>query len=511
MNKSLLVSCILLASCGDFGTFTANPDYCGLNDGDAYCGRVAPGKPYCVVGTQSCVDAAGIDASDPYGCVAELPSTECRDQCGADGSKDGDVCVDPTDPTPESESSSTGDMSTSATTGTTETESETEEPSTTTGPECSETLPCLDAEAPFCVEGKCTTCDAAASPDEACAMLDETTPLCVGDSCVQCSAENADACGGTTPLCDDEANTCVGCSFHEECQAVGSPACNIATGACFDPAAVTEVNAGTDDTLQPAIDAVADGAEHAIVLTGGGQNHTVTIDGGKTIAIVSDSTSVREVRGNSGSPTLQVSGAGTTAYLHRVALTLNGDDVGVSVTSSATLYADSTRIAQNSGGGITLASGTSGFLRNSMVGRNGDQFASTTGISSSGSLEVLYTSVVANDGDGADSLECSGGTAVVRNSIFVGASMGSIECPSVAASNSAFDEAITGDGNGNVGALDPGWFESVAGADFRLTASGEAEFSDVAVWQLGDPPFDFDGDARPSEDGASDFAGADVP
>ncbi|MEM6295561.1 MAG: hypothetical protein AAGA54_30085 [Myxococcota bacterium] len=369
----------------------------------------------------------------------------------------------------------------------------------------------MDADAPFCVEGECTTCDAAESPDEACAMLDAEAPLCVGDACVQCSAASTDACGGTTPLCDDETNTCVGCSFHEECQDLGSPACNIATGACFDPAAVTEVNAGTPGSLQPAIDAVADGAEHAIVLTGGGQLHTVTIDAGKTIAIVSDSTSVREVRGNSGNPTIRVTGTGTTAYLHRVALTLNGDDVGVSVTSSATLYADNTRIAQNAGGGITLASGTSGFLRNCMVGLNGGQFAPSTGIDSAGELSVLYSSIIANDGDGADSLQCGGGAAVIRNSILIGSDVSSIDCGALVASNSAFDETIAGVGNENVGALDPGWFESVAGADFRLTASGQAQFADIAVWQLGDPPFDFDGDARPSEDGASDFAGADVP
>ena len=143
-----------------------------------------------------------------------------------------------------------------------------------------------------------------------------------------------------------------------------------------------------------------------------------------------------------------------------------------------------------------------------MVGRNGDEFASTTGIDSAGELSILYSSIVANDGDAADSLQCSGGSAVVRNSILVGSDTSSIDCTVLDASNSAFDEAVTG--NENVGALVPGWFESVAGANFSLSATGQTEFADIAIWETGDPPFDFEGDARPNTDGAMDFAGADA-
>lgn len=47
--------------------------------------------------------------------------------------------------------------------------------------------------------------------------------------------------------------------------------------------------------------------------------------------------------------------------------------------------------------------------------------------------------------------------------------------------------------------------------DYSLSASGQTQFSDIAAWLNGDPPFDFEGDARPDIDGTADYAGADVP
>ncbi|MGH1348553.1 MAG: hypothetical protein ACRBN8_43810 [Nannocystales bacterium] len=491
-------------------TWTAlSPDYCsGAQDGDSFCAEKYPdgSRNYCTFGLKDCV--ADIE-DDIDGCVPERPADECYSPCGRGNAiADDTSCVEEETTIADASTSSGGETDSSSTT--VEPETDTEEPSATTGPECSETVPCMGPAAPFCVDGACSTCDATAVPDESCATLDEALPLCVGTSCVQCTAEDSSACGGETPLCDAAINTCVGCSFHEECQDIDLHACNIATGACFsaDAANVSEVDAGSNGAIQAAIGAVADGAEHTILLTGGGGNHTVTVDGGKTIAIVSDSAAEREVRGAGGNPTVTVTGAGSTVYLHRMELIANTDDVGISAEASGTLYADSTRVAQNTGGGITLAAGTSGFLRNCMVGLNGGQFASTTGIESAGELSILYSSIVANDGDGADSLQCNGGSAVVRNSILVGSDASSIDCSVLDASNSAFDEAVAG--NENAGALIPGWFESVAGANFRLTAAGQTEFADIAIWEDGDPPFDFDGDTRPNTDGAMDYAGADT-
>lgn len=499
MRIAALSSVLLLCACGDFGTFTADPDYCGENDGDAYCGRVSPDKPYCVVGTQSCFDASGIDVSDPYGCVAAMPAAECRTECGLDA---GDECGISSETMSGSSSSTGADTEEPATSTTEEPETDTEDPSTTTGPACSESIPCLDPERPFCIEGECTTCDAAAEPDVACAELDAAAPLCVDATCVQCTAEDASACEGTTPLCDEEENTCVGCSFHEECQDLGLPACNIATGACFSNDAVTTVNLSGANALQNAVNGVDDGAEHTLVVTGSAAStHSAVVDGGKSIAIVSTNMSVQTIRGAGGSPTLTVTGADSTVFLHRVRIE-DSNDVGISVASGGTLYADSTQVTGNDGGGIELAAGTSGFLRNCMVAGDG---GNSPAIASSGNIEVLYSTLGRDTNFGDPVLECSAGSAAIRNSIIVNQTNTAgdeVSCPGVSLTNTPVESTTT----------PADWFgPGFASGDYFLNATGQAQFGDEAAWEVGDPSFDFNGDDRPSRDGAPDFAGADVP
>ena len=48
------------------------------------------------------------------------------------------------------------------------------------------------------------------------------------------------------------------------------------------------------------------------------------------------------------------------------------------------------------------------------------------------------------------------------------------------------------------------------GGNFHLEANYSV-FADIAQWQTGDPPWDIDHEDRPMTDGASDYAGADVP
>ena len=485
-HLALLLPLLALTACPD-KTYLY-PYYCGNNDGDAYCAREEPEHPYCVIGFQECFDAAGLSVPSS-GCVAEMPTPECYTPCGIDN---GDDCIDPTGTTESSSSGSTTDEPSSSTEG----ETETEGPTTTTGPECSGNEECMDPALPFCVGEVCSACSAVVdgTPDEACAGLDQATPLCIEDRCVACAAENAGACGGGTPICDVGTNTCVGCRFHEECQDLDLPACNIATGACFSADAVTEVDASDPDTIQPAIDAVANGAEHAIRLIGGGSLHTVTIDGGKTIAIVSDSSTVRSLLGSTASPIITVNGAGSTAYLHR--LRIDGSSgVGISVGPAGTLYADSTQVSGNDGGGVTLATGSSGFLRNSMVAGMNNSDA----VASNGSLDLLYTTVGGNFGASSTAVSCSGGSATIRNSILVSRSSDAVDC-AVGTITSSFEA--------EGGAYQESWFDLDAG---DLSLASPEDFADAATWQDGDPPFDFEGDDRPATDGSPDYPGADVP
>lgn len=495
---TLILPTLALVGCAD-KTYLL-PYYCGNNDGDAYCAREDPERPYCVLGFDECFEAANLGEFS-NGCVAEAPPPECSSPCGID---DGDACVDPTDPTESSSSGSTTDEPSSTTEDETETDAETDDLTTTTGPECMDNAECMDPALPFCIEQTCSPCSASVdvTPDEACAGLDEATPLCVDDACVQCTAEDASACVDTTPLCDAESNTCVACSFHEECQDIGSPACNLATGACFDPQAVTEVSLSSANALQNAINTVADGAEHAIVITGGSGLHTVTIDGGKTIAIVSNSSAVRAINGNTAA-VLTVTGNNTTAFLHRIRLE-DSDDVGIAVTSGASIFADSTQVAQNAGGGITLASGTSAQLRNCMVAGEGGDPGIPAVTSTGGTLNILYSTLGLDFNNGGPTLECSGGTVSVRNSIVVSDSSvagSSSQCPSADIQASYVDNDSDADA----------WFASISTGNYALTAAGQTQFDGVAVWRDGDPHFDIDGDARPNVDGTSDYAGADAP
>jgi hypothetical protein len=489
---SLLLPVLALAGCTDKTSLLSN--YCGNYDGDAFCAREDPERPFCVLGHDECFEAANLDES-ANGCVAAPPPTECSTPCGVGNE---DACTDPTDPSGSSSGSSSTTGEPSSTTQE-ETGTDTVDP-TTTGPECSDNTECMDPALPFCIDDACAPCSASVevTPDEACSGLDEATPLCVDDSCVQCTGADASACSGTTPLCDDASNTCVACSFHEECQDIGSPACNLATGACFDPSAVTEVSLSSVSALQDAIDAIADGSEHAIVITGGnGSPQAATVDGGKTVAIVSNNTTVRSINGNTAA-VLTVTGSGTTALLHRVRLE-GSNGTGITVTSSASLFADSTQVAQNAGGGITLASGTSAQLRNTMIGAN----VNTDAVDSSGAnLEVLYSTLVGNGAFGDNTslaLSCSGGSVTVRNSITVSRASAAVSCPGSSISNTI--EAAGGSYNES-------WFD-LDGGDLSLNDG--SDFEGEALWEEGDPPFDYDGDARPNTDGAADYAGADIP
>ena len=493
MHLSLSSSLLLVAASMGCTVDLVNTAHCSLNEGDAYCAELFPERPLCnsPLRTEECdIGALGLDVAK-YGCVSE-EELLCHDPCGNDP-----TC----DPNEGGSSSSGGTEATtvepsSSTAGETETASG----ETTTGAECAGDGECLDPARPFCVGEVCVGCSGVVevTGDEACAGLDEGRPICAGDVCVQCTGERDEACGGETPVCDEEASTCVGCRFHEECQGVGLPACNVATGGCFAGDAVTEVNLTSVGVLQGAVDGVAPGAEHAIVVTGGnGSPQAVTIDGGKTIAIVSDSSTVRDINGNTGAPIISVSGAGSTVFLHRVRID-GSSGVGVSVGPAGTLYADSTLVSGNDGGGIALATGSSGFLRNCMVaGMN-----NSNALASSGSLDLLYTTVVGNFGASSTALSCSGGTAEVRNSILVSRSGDAVDCAGASISNTYEAEG---------GAYDEGWFD-LDGGDLSLTVNGTdySLFSQVAVWEYDDPPFDFEGDDRPSINGATDYVGADA-
>ena len=433
---------------------------------------------------------------------------------GADGSG-----TDTSESTTDSTTATTGPTTTMSGSGTDSmtgsTMSTTVGTSSSSGPTgCNNSDECTDPAAPICVGDTCMPCTA----DDQCSEKSSAAPACqsageLAGHCVQCTALNDNACEGNSPVCDDGTSSCVGCSFHEQCP---DSACRIATGGCFDPAQVFTVGNGGDySSIDQAVTILGGGDEIVLrVISGPDFNQTVTVSGaGTAYALLDDDPSdmvlPQWVNTMDAAATLRVE-SGAEVYVQglRLAGNLNAAHAAVEV-DDASVYLDRTAVVSNNGGGIALTGGAYALVRNCFVARNGDDLGSTTGIISTDStLDVLYSTIAYNDGDTADSLQCTNTTGSIRNSIAVGSDPSSYDCPGVTASQNAFDEAVAG--NTNVGAAMAGWFNIPAAGDVHLTAAGKAEFADIAQWQSGDPLVDIDGDARPNSDGAADVAGADI-
>ena len=479
-----------------------NPEHCANNGGDSYCAEVEPDAPYCTIGIGAC------SIGPPYGCVADPPA-ECREPCGMDG---GDECL-------EDSGSSASDSGSGTDAETTDTDGDSSSTnSSTTGPmPCLEDDDCGGGAAPFCdpAAGECVSCSALDDPDGACASLSADEPLCVEGACVACTAENPEVCDEQLLLCDGEMNACIACSQHEQCE---SGACELAVGRCFAPDVVVHVDGdgGQDfETVAAAVGAVDEGMHGVIVVheLDGVLPYLglVDVDAGKTIAILSAPGEAPIVQGTGGNAGVRVAGADTTLYVDGLSVAGNTGGLGLEVDES-TAWVDRSRIVQNSGGGVVAQNAAELVLRNSFVG------GSVTNVSvldvNDASATLLYSTVIGGLGGLSTGVTCTpGATVSVSNSIVLLESDNPpVTCDPAVFDHSVSETALPGEGNVSAGDFNDlsGWFTSVAGGDFHL-ATAPAAIGTTAQWQDGDPATDIDGDARPMMDGASDYAGADVP
>lgn len=490
-------------------------DHCAQLDGDADCERRHPdgSRPYCVRGT---CEMENLD-----GCYATRPSDDaCYSPCGgglslpddpeceglADGSSSvGSVsatesATEPSGPTTEP---TAGSMSASG--------SETEDASsTTTTTGCGGSIECIDPATPICVDTACVPC----STDEQCEARDPAMPACHEDGrCVVCTPTNATACDGTMPVCDAGASACVGCTFHEQCPA---SACRIELGGCFDEAEVYDVGGGqTYATISAAVAELGEGGEAVLrVHAGASYDEAVVIGGaGTAYALLADGDVVPQwVNTGGGESTLRVEDD-AEVYVQSMRLTANtGSDSPGITADGASLYLDRSSVVGNTGGGILLTGGAEGHLRNCFVGGFSDVVAMTV---DNASADIVYTTLGGQFD--APALACISPDGVtVRNSIVVSrAAATDLSCSGAAISYSATEAAVPGMGNVAVGSFDmadaTAWFANYNGGNFGLTAAGAVTFGDVALWTVGDPTVDIDGNARPTEDATPDVAGADLP
>ncbi|MEM9461140.1 MAG: hypothetical protein AAGF11_43650 [Myxococcota bacterium] len=482
-----------------------NTAHCNYNDGDAYCARQYPdgSRPFCEQGFAPCVSV-----ESEYGCVQDRPDDACYSPCGGDSTLAvDDSCLigvsssSTTEPGIE-ESSESGSESTSSTTG----------PMPCVGNE-----DCPDAQAPFCelASGECVACDAVDDPDGSCSAEDSSMPVCVGGVCVQCTAVAPEACIGTTPVCDDATNTCVACTEHGQC---GDAACNLFNGACLPADAVVRVGPGLDyGTLGEAIGTFGPGAEGTIIVHQDDYNEAAVVDGGRTLAFLANEGDLpRWILSGGGSPQLTVSDG--TALMDGIQVSGNAStmDPGLLV-DGGRAWVDRGRIINNDGGGIVAQNAAELVVRNCFVGGSVDD-ADALAVNGA-TASVVYTTLAAGTVTVAG-LSCSRPTAVdVRNSVIVARGIDAtgafdIVCAEATVTYSATESMVDGDGNVSLGELPTtmpeDWFSNYGAGDFHLTTP-PITIGTTAQWQDGDLATDIDGEDRPSVDGLSDFAGADVP
>lgn len=485
-------------------------DHCAYADGNDYCGQKYGGEErrYCARGNHACQDR--FPAEDHDGCVDARPDdAACYSPCG-DGKSaiDDPQCEGVADGSSSSVSASATEATTEPTGGPTtagsgsmsNSGSETESASSsTTDSGCTLSLECTDPANPICIDMACVPC----SSDDECLAKSADAPACTDDGrCVACTPSNASACTDTTPVCNAANNECEGCDFHEQC---ASSACELGTGACFDGACVVQVDAdgpGDETTVSAAI---ADGCVVVVHAAAGGYPESVEIDGAITVAILAAPGESPTVLGEgaNGLPGFDVS-AGATVYMQGLDVSGNdGGGLGI-VVDGASVWLDRTMVGNNDGGGIALSGGADGHLRNCFVGGDVNNVAALEANSST--VDILYSTLGSGFGTAA-ALRCNlAATVNVRNSLLVA----STDDPEV---DCATDSLATSATEADLGDMNTNWF--VAGGfavgDFHLSASAPAGLLNAAQWNAGDPPTDIDGELRPSNPGASDVAGADVP
>lgn len=489
------------------------------------------------------------------GCEPGSMGCECKDDSSCD---DGLICAsnecipgdDPSTTTNVDETTGSSDPSTDPGTGSGTTSST---GSTTAQPPCDPANGVVDN--PDCdtglycnATGDCVDCGGL----ESCAGVDANTPVCddVSGTCVQCRENETSACGGETPVCDLDAMACAPCTDHGQCQ---SGACVLATGACFPANTVIWVDrlgancvaaTGAKDKpfceIADAIDSIADQAPRLIrVKPSANYSEQVNISSNLTVAIMRESDS-------EGIITLKVAnadsirvGQNANVYLEDLAIYGEGPTTSVGVDcDDATLWMHRSEIIEKKGVGLVgsgcelavvgtkLFSNNAGGLRvnggslrleNSFVGSNGSGAATLGGLSleNGATADIIYSTIAFNFAFGADAIGCAPGiTGTARNSIVLGSGdQNSVTCGEIVFTTSAVDTGgLMGEMNKFFSPmeLDTGWFIDAIGGDFHLAGGGD-DFDGVAVWNAGDPAYDFDGDPRPSIDSSSDFAGADVP
>ena len=528
----------------------------------ALAGCLVTNEQHCALEGSTCAEGLVCSkcAVDNNGCVA--PASVDDQQCFfmISTSGPGSTSTDPTSlgPTattePPGASSSTttleltSDDTTTTTTATDSSTSTSETSETTDSGPCDAAIvvdnPLCGGDTPYCIDGVCVSCEGLPS----CAAVEPTKPACEVNSgrCVECLS-NDDCTSKEEPICNPDLATCGPCTAHDQCP---TTACNLELGECFPEANVLYVNNTIDIcsdakvgygatpqmplcTLQIALKKVAMGVPTTIKIKPGSkpQNLPASLQPGNfVVAIVPDQNQVPSLVVTTDFPALSLFD-GNQVFMSRVGIYNNTalSDPAIDCTG-AILWLERQRIYNtktalhatnckvhvrrsvvfgHETGGLDIAGNdpTKAMLwvENSFLTANeGDKFGAVR-LDGAASAKILYSTIALNPSPVAP-LECTNwtGSLEVRNSAI-----------------------INGDPHFGPGCMQKQvvitTFESSEDDPMQLTDvfSGFAEgvyqakqggdLAGKAIWKQGDPVLDYDGTKRPTQDGSSDYAGADTP
>ena len=290
------------------------------------------------------------------------------------------------------------------------------------------------------------------SPDE-CTNQDEPVCKLPAGVCVQCTADEAGACMGTTPICNDGTNQCEACDAHTDCP---SGVC-MADGSCANENDVAYVEAGKTNTscVRTAACGTLDAAlavNRPVVKLAAGtfsDADTLTIESRSVTIVGEDDAS--EIRNSAGSTVFLIRGSSPTAthvmfyrvkiagsasantldlqlnnggmpevLIERVTIGPGGGRVGI-LANGANLTMTRSTVLDHNEGAINILSGTRFKILHNIFRQNGGSISPnpTIEISGGGNNDVFEFNTIAGNTvmDGLPAgLDCAG-SMLVRNNI----------------------------------------------------------------------------------------------
>ena len=492
--------CLLSSAC-----LRNDPDHCAHRGGDAACAEIGGGA-LC----SSCT-------AQNHGCVDTIEDAACH---RADGGDDAGTTA-----------TTTATMSSGSDSGT-----------TGPAPSCTsmgEDPTCPDDE-PYCIDGTCSGC--AAGGEGYCAGLGGKAGVCHEGwgQCVECLSD--DDCGDE--FCHEDF-TCGGCFKHSQCP---DSACDIVAGECMDSAMQywvdsTECNTQTQGfgtqndpycTLADAFSSIPSEGRGIVHVSGGPYEEPIQVTAQRVVAVLTEGlvvvANVQYGLDVETSSHVYVSGLrirntttaaancylSATLYLDGVTIDSNEAD-GIAADNNCKVFVRRSKIYDNVGNAAVFTDGGKLTMQSSMVVGNGNTGDTIRALRIDGAkVDVRYSTIVGNitqAGYNPANVWCSSGsTGSITDSVIVGPTPNSINCPFITYDHDFVDTAgLEGEGVVVMEDFDGTWFKSFDAFNIHVADPATSPFADVASWDLGDPWHDLDNDTIPHVPGRATFAGADQP